>query len=58
MPIVTVALVTVPLGFLIGLGGFDEWAYYASGRSTGPSRTRARGAPLAADYFRRTPTTR
>ncbi|MDX6425250.1 MAG: cytochrome c oxidase subunit, partial [Gaiellaceae bacterium] len=32
--IVTVELVMVPLGFLIGIGGFDYWARYASGRPT------------------------
>jgi cytochrome c oxidase subunit 1 len=32
--ILTVELVTVPLGFLVGLGGFDYWAYYASGKPT------------------------
>jgi len=34
--IITVELVTVPLGFLVGIGGFDYWAYYASGRKTRP----------------------
>src|ERR1700742_2826258 len=33
-PLTTVGLVSFPLGFLIGLGGFDFWAYYASGKPT------------------------
>ena len=32
-PITTVALVTVPIGFLVGLGGFDFWTYYARWRA-------------------------
>src|SRR3954463_12427201 len=32
--IVTVALVTVPMGFLAGLGGFDFWVRYSAGRPT------------------------
>ena len=57
--IATVELVTTPLGFLVGLGGFDYWAYYASGRPTrgrgplGPRRA-SRGATTSAS----TPTTR
>ena len=42
-PILTVALVTFPIGFLIGIGCFDYWAYYFSGRPTptrGPLRPR------------------
>src|SRR5215470_15752205 len=31
-PILTVGLVTIPLGFLIGIGGFDYWFYYMSGK--------------------------
>jgi len=31
-PIVTVSLVVFPLGFLLGLGGFDYWLYYMSGK--------------------------
>ena len=52
VPIVTVELVTVPLGFLIGLGGFDEWAYYASGRPTRPDDHSGHGAKSWRDYFR------
>ena len=32
--ILTVQLVTAPLGFLVGIGGFDYWAHYAIGRPT------------------------
>src|SRR5215216_1425342 len=35
-PLVTVELVTIPIGFLVGIGGFDYWAYYASGKPTRP----------------------
>ena len=57
--ILTVQLVTAPLGFLVGIGGFDYWAHYASGRPTlsrgslGPRRA-TRGATTSAS----TPTTR
>src|SRR5438270_13768730 len=36
VPITTVELTTVPLGFLVGLGGFDYWARYCSGKPTLP----------------------
>src|SRR4051794_37539083 len=32
--LVTVALTTVPLGFLAGLGGFDFWVRYSGGHAT------------------------
>ena len=35
-PILTVSLATFPIGFLIGIGCFDYWAYYFSGRPTRP----------------------
>jgi cytochrome c oxidase subunit I len=52
VPIVTVELVTTPLGFLVGLGGFDEWVYYASGRPTRPEDHSGHGAKSWRDYFR------
>src|SRR5438132_2752215 len=52
VPLVTVELVTTPLGFLIGLGGFDYWAYYASGRKTRPEDHSGHGARSWRDYFR------
>ena len=31
------ALVCAPLGFLLGLGSFDYWLYWISGRRPGPT---------------------
>ena len=42
----------MPLGFLVGLGGFDYWAYYASGRPTRPEDHSGHGARSWRDYFR------
>src|SRR5215203_4315514 len=43
---------TTPLGFLVGLGGFDYWAHYASGRPTRPEDHSGHGAHSWRDYFR------
>ena len=51
-PIVTVELVTTPLGFLVGIGGFDYWAYYASGKPTRAEDHSGHGARSWRDYFR------
>src|SRR4051812_31382814 len=51
-PLVTVELVAIPLGFLAGLGGFDYWAYYASGKRTLPEDHSGHGARSWRDYFR------
>src|SRR5579862_7112862 len=50
--IVTVELTTIPLGFLTGLGGFDFWTRYASGRPTLPEDHSGHGARSWRDYFR------
>src|SRR5919202_3374778 len=50
--LVTVELVTTPLFFLVGLGGFDYWAYYASGKATRPEDHSGHGARSWRDYFR------
>src|SRR5207342_875550 len=50
--IATVELVVTPLGFLVGLGGFDYWAYYATGRPTRPEDHSGHGAQSWRDYFR------
>ncbi|HEV2591226.1 MAG TPA: cytochrome c oxidase subunit I [Gaiellaceae bacterium] len=50
--LVTVELVTTPLFFLIGLGGFDYWAHYSSGRPTRPEDHSGHGAKSWRDYFR------
>ncbi len=51
-PLVTVATVTFPIGFLIGIGAFDYWAYYVSGRPTRPDDHSGHGARKWSDYFR------
>src|SRR5271165_4682718 len=48
--IVTVALMAAPLGFLAGLGGFDYWFYWASGRRTRPEDHSGHGAYSWRDY--------
>ena len=52
VPLVTVATVTFPIGFLIGIGAFDYWAYYFSGRPTRPEDHSGHGARRWQDYFR------
>src|SRR3982750_2468592 len=42
--LVSVELVTTPLGFLVGLGGFDYWARYATGQPTTPEDHSGHGA--------------
>jgi len=50
--IVNVELVTIPLGFLVGIGGFDYWARYAIGSPTQPEDHSGHGARSWRDYFR------
>jgi cytochrome c oxidase subunit I len=50
--ILTVELVTVPFGFLIGIGGFDYWWHYASGKPTVPDDHASHGAKSWRDYFK------
>src|SRR5437868_13428397 len=50
--LVTVEVVTTPLFFLGGLGGFDYWAHYASGRPTRPEDHSAHGAYSGRDDCR------
>src|SRR5689334_20757659 len=50
--IVTVAMISVPLAFLIGIGCFDYWFYYASGAPTRPEDHSGHGAHSWRDYFR------
>jgi cytochrome c oxidase subunit I len=52
MPLVTVSTVTFPIGFLIGIGSFDYWAYYYSGKPTRPEDHSGHGARKWQDYFR------
>ena len=50
--ILLVALLAAPLFFLVGLGGFDYWFYWASGRPTRPEDHSGHGARSWRDYFR------
>jgi cytochrome c oxidase subunit 1 len=46
------ALVCAPIGFLLGLGAFDYWLHYLSGRPTLPEDHSGHGATSWKDYFR------
>src|ERR671933_479673 len=50
--IATVCLISVPFGFLIGLGAFDYWFRWASGAPTVPEDHSGHGARSWRDYFR------
>ena len=50
--ITIVALIAVPLFFLVGLGTADYWFYWASGRPTRPEDHSSHGAYTWRDYFR------
>jgi cytochrome c oxidase subunit 1 len=50
--ILTVALIASPLLFLVGIGGFDYWFYWAAGRPTRPEDHSGHGARKWQDYFR------
>src|ERR687886_128785 len=50
--ITTVALISAPLGFLIGIGCFDYWFRWASGAPTIPEDHSGHGATRWQDYFR------
>ena len=50
--ILTVSLIVVPLLFLVGIGGFDYWFYWAIGRPTRPEDHSSHGAHSWKDYFR------
>ena len=49
---VVASLTLAPLGFLTGIGAFDYWAYYVSGRPTRPEDHSSHGATRWQDYFR------
>ena len=46
------ALTTAPIGFLTGIGAFDYWLYYISGRPSRPEDHSGHGARRWQDYFR------
>jgi cytochrome c oxidase subunit 1 len=50
--ILTVSLIVVPLLFLVGIGGFDYWFYWAAGKPTRPEDHSSHGAHSWRDYFR------
>src|SRR6187431_1482688 len=50
--LLTAWMIIVPLGFLIGIGGFDYWFYWASGKPTRPEDHSSHGARSWHDYFR------
>src|SRR6202023_2550123 len=50
--ILTVALIASPLLFLVGIGGFDYWFYWAIGRPTRPEDHSGHGDYSWKDYFR------
>jgi cytochrome c oxidase subunit I len=52
LPLATVATVTFPMGLLIGIGAFDYWAYYVSGKPSRPEDHSGHGARNWRDYFR------
>ena len=49
---VMISLIAAPLFFLVGLGAFDYWFYWASGRPTRPEDHSSHGAHSWKDYFR------
>ncbi len=46
------ALIAAPLFFLVGIGAFDYWFYWASGKPTRPEDHSSHGAHSWKDYFR------
>ncbi|HEX6715429.1 MAG TPA: hypothetical protein VF066_18700, partial [Thermoleophilaceae bacterium] len=50
--IVTVAMVSVPMAFVVGIGCFDYWFYWASGKPTREEDHSGHGATKWQDYFR------
>ncbi len=51
--IITVgALIAAPLGYLVGIGCFDYWFYWAAGKPTRPEDHSGHGAYSWRDYFR------
>src|SRR5215204_5691534 len=50
--IATVAMISIPIAFLIGIGCFDYWFRWASGAPTIPEDHSGHGATRWQDYFR------
>ena len=51
-PLLTAWTIITPIGFLIGMGVFDYWFYWISGKRTRPEDHSAHGADSWRDYFR------
>jgi cytochrome c oxidase subunit 1 len=50
--VVVAGMVTAPIGFLLGLGAFDYWLYWCSGRPTMPEDHSSHGATSWKDYLK------
>src|SRR3954451_173904 len=50
--VLIVSLIAAPLWFLIGLGAFDYWFYWAAGKKSRPEDHSGHGARSWKDYFR------
>src|SRR5215207_5316435 len=50
--VLTVSLIAAPMFFLVGLGAFDYWFYWAAGRPSRPEDHSSHGAHSWKDYFR------
>ena len=50
--ILLVSMIAAPLFWLVGLGAFDYWFYWASGKPTRPEDHSSHGAHSWKDYFR------
>ncbi|HLW93772.1 MAG TPA: cytochrome c oxidase subunit I [Solirubrobacteraceae bacterium] len=50
--ILQVALISAPMAFLVGLGAFDYWFYWAAGKPTRAEDHSGHGAKTWKDYFR------
>jgi cytochrome c oxidase subunit 1 len=50
--LITAWTIITPLGFLLGMGAFDYWLYWVSGRPTRPEDHSGHGADSWKDYFR------
>src|SRR3954449_4788892 len=50
--IITVSMISVPMAFLVGIGCFDYWFYWASGKPTREEDHSGHGATTWRDYFR------
>jgi cytochrome c oxidase subunit 1 len=50
--VLQVAMIAAPMFFLVGLGAFDYWFYWAAGRPTRPEDHSGHGARSWKDYFR------